>query len=155
MANNLDHTDVLILKTLQNSGRKSNADLAKIVGISPPPCLRRVKKLENKGYIISYHASLNQHMLGFSVTVFATVALENHSDNLLKKFEDQINLIPMVRECYMITGGADFLLKIVAKDFESYQKFLSDNLFTLGNIMHIKTKMVVKNSKNDTGIPFF
>lgn len=155
MANNLDHTDILILKTLQKSGRESNIDIAKLVGISPPPCLRRFKKLEEKGYIISYHARLNQAMLGFAVTVFATVSLENHSDNSLKKFEDQINLIPMVRECYMITGGEDFLLKIIAKDFESYQKFLSDTLFTLGNIMHIKTKMVVKNSKNDTGIPFF
>lgn len=153
MIGKLDRIDLNILNDLQNDGRLTNVDLAKRVGISAPPCLRRVKNLEDRGIIESYQANLNAQILGFGVTIFAEVALTSQNDSDLRVFEEQVQKWPMVRECYLVTGGSDFLLKIVAKDFDSYQTFLSQELSTMDKVAQIKTRMVIRPSKKLPGVP--
>jgi DNA-binding Lrp family transcriptional regulator len=149
----LDKIDLSILKDLQADGRLTNVELAKRAGISAPPCLRRVKNLEDQGVVLSYHANLNASALGFSVAIFAEVALSSQNDADLRTFEEQVQRWPMVRECYMVTGGSDFLLKIVAKDFDAYQSFLSKELSTMPKVAQIKTRMVIRSSKKLPGVP--
>lgn len=153
MNSKLDKIDLSILKDLQAEGRLTNVELSKRAGISAPPCLRRVKDLEDEGVIESYHAVLNQHALGFTVTIFAEVALSSQNDADLRGFEEQVQKWPLVRECYMVTGGTDFLLKIVAQDFDAYQNFLSTELSTMIKVANIKTRMVIRTAKNLPGIP--
>jgi DNA-binding Lrp family transcriptional regulator len=149
----LDKIDLSILKDLQADGRLTNVELARRAGISAPPCLRRVKNLEDQGVVLSYHANLNASALGFSVAIFAEVALSSQNDADLRTFEEQVQKWPMVRECYMVTGGSDFLLKIVAKDFDAYQSFLSKELSTMPKVAQIKTRMVIRSSKKLPGVP--
>jgi DNA-binding Lrp family transcriptional regulator len=149
----LDRIDLNILNDLQNDGRLTNVELAKRAGISAPPCLRRVKNLEDQDIIQSYHADLNAQALGFGVTIFAEVALSSQNDADLRVFEEQVQKWPMVRECYMVTGGSDFLLKIVAKDFDAYQNFLSVELSTMIKVAQIKTRMVIRTAKKLSGVP--
>ena len=112
----LDKIDFQILSNLQTNGRISNVELANLVDISPPPCLRRVKALEDNGYIKGYNADVNSELIGFKVTIFAFVGLESQAESDLQIFENYISLFPEVRECHMLVGEIDFLLKIVAKD---------------------------------------
>ena len=114
----LDDLDLKILNELQKDGKISNVDLASIIDISPPSCLRRVKSLEESGYIRGYNAVLNSELLGFKVTVFAYVGLESQVESDLQTFEKYISLFPEVRECHMLVGEVDFLLKIVANSFQ-------------------------------------
>ena len=153
MISKLDNIDRIILKNLQEQGRITNVELAKRAGISAPPCLRRVKALEDHGVIRSYHAVLSQQALGYAVNVFAEVALSSQNDADLRGFEEQTLQWPLVRECHMITGGADFFLKIVAADFDQYQNFLSRELTTWHKVAQVKTRMVVRTSKQEPGIP--
>ena len=153
MNGKLDQIDISILNDLQNTGRITNVELAKRAGISAPPCLRRVNALEDQGIIASYHANLNPHMLGFTVTIFSEVALTSQNDADLRMFEEKVQTWPLVRECYMVTGGADFLLKIIAQDFDAYQHFLSTQLSTFSLVSQIKTRMVIRASKKKPGIP--
>ncbi len=153
MIGKLDKIDLSILKDLQADGRLTNVELARRAGISAPPCLRRVKNLEDQGIIVSYHANLNAPALGYGVAIFAEVALSSQNDADLRAFEEQVQKWPMVRECYMVTGGSDFLLKIVAKDFDAYQSFLSKELSTMPKVAQIKTRMVIRASKKLPGVP--
>lgn len=114
----LDKIDKKILQNLQSDGRMTNVELAKIVGISAPPCLRRVRALEQAGYIKSYHAQIDPSILGYGVTVFAMVRLESQAEKGLEAFEKLMSDLPMVRECHMLAGDVDFMLRIVAKDWE-------------------------------------
>ncbi len=149
----LDKIDLNILKDLQDNGRLTNVELARRSGISAPPCLRRVKALEDDGIISSYHAELNYAALGFNVIIFAEVTLTSQNDTDLRSFEEHIHQWPLVRECYLVTGEFDFLLKIVAKDFDSYQNFLSTELSIIAKVAKIKTRMVVRVVKKLPGIP--
>jgi DNA-binding Lrp family transcriptional regulator len=149
----IDKIDLCILKDLQADGRLTNVELAKRAGISAPPCLRRVKALEERGVIQSYHADLNSQALGFGVLIYAEVTLLSQNDADLRAFEDQVTHWSMVRECHMVTGGSDFLLKIIAKDFDAYQKFLSSELSTMSRVAQIKTRMVIRSAKKLPGIP--
>jgi DNA-binding Lrp family transcriptional regulator len=149
----LDKIDGIILDNLQSDGRITNIELSRRAGISAPPCLRRVKNLEDQNVILGYNAVLNAQMLGFNIVVYAEVALTGQNDADLRSFEDQVQLWPMVRECHMVTGGADFLLRIVARDFDEYQSFLSNDLTTFPKVSQVRTKMVVRSSKNLFGIP--
>ncbi len=149
----LDRIDRKILYELQADGRMTNIELAEKVGISAPPCLRRVRSLMDNGFIIDYHARLNASMLGYGVTVFAQVGLANQSEKDLNKFIDMVNDWDEVRECYMIAGEADFLLKIVEADWDSYQQFLTRHLTSAPNVSHVKSSLTVKNCKYHTGIP--
>ncbi len=149
----LDKIDRNILKNLQNRGRMTNVDLAKEVGISAPPCLRRVRVLEENDLIKGYHARVNQRALGYGVTIFAHVKLENHSDKELAAFEKQAEEWERIRECWMLTGETDFLLKVVAKNWDDYHEFLTNELMALANIAGVKSSLSIRASKELPGVP--
>lgn len=149
----LDKIDRKILRHLQEEGRMSNVDLAKNVGISAPPCLRRVRGLEDEGYITSYHAKLNPATLGFGIIVFAQVKLGSNAESELKKFEKHVANLPMVRECYLVSGDMDYVIKIVAKDWDSYQKFLTTELTAAPAVSSIKSSLCVRATKEEPGVP--
>lgn len=134
----LDDIDRRILKDLQENGRITNVELARNAGISAPPCLRRVRALEESGYITGYHAQLNAESLGFGVTVFALIGLFSQAETDLKAFEGRVAEWPLVRECFMLAGENDFILKVVAKDWDTYQHFLTHELTAAPNVAHVK-----------------
>ena len=149
----LDEIDRRILADIQADGRITNVELAKRVGISAPPCLRRVRALEEAGYIKGYHADLSAEALGFGVTVFALVGLKSQAEADLVAFEQRIVEWPLVRECFMLAGEADFILKIVARDWDAYQTFLTKELTAAANVGHVKTSLTIRNSKSVPGVP--
>ncbi len=149
----LDRIDRKILNDLQEQGRMTNVELAQRAGISAPPCLRRVRALEEAGVIKGYHADIDASTLGFGVTVFAQVGLSSQSETDLKKFEDLVRSWPLVRECYLVSGEADFIMKIVAEDWDSYQKFLTSHLTTAPNVSHIKSALGIRVAKHKPGVP--
>ena len=149
----LDRIDRRILRDLQGDGRMTNVDLAKRAGISAPPCLRRVRALEESGYIRGYHADINPEALGFGVTVFAQVGLASQAEADLKAFEELVRSWPEVRECHMLAGETDFLLKVVATDWDAYQKFLTTQLTTATNVSQVKSALAIRMSKYEPGVP--
>lgn len=149
----LDKIDKKILERLQVDGRMTNVDLAHEVGISAPPCLRRVRSLEEKGYIKSYHAKVDPVILGYGVTLFALVKLTSQAEKDLKAFEEQVAAWPLVRECHMLAGDVDYILKIVAKDWDNYQDFLTHHLTSAPNVTSVKTSLAVKTAKELAGVP--
>jgi len=149
----LDKIDRHILSDLQADGRMTNVDLAKRAGISAPPCLRRVRALEKAGVIRGYHADIAAETLGYTVTVFALVGLNSQADPDLKAFEALMGSWPNVRECHMLAGEADFLVKIVAEDWDHYQKFLTTQLTSAPNVSHVKSLMVFRTAKYQPGVP--
>ncbi len=149
----LDDIDRKILADLQADGRITNVELARRVGISAPPCLRRVRALEEAGYIRGYHADLSAEALGFGVTVFALVGLKSQAEADLTAFEQQVTTWPLVRECHMLAGENDFILKIVARDWDAYQAFLTRELTAAPNVSHVKTSLTIRPSKHQPGVP--
>jgi len=149
----LDRIDRRILRNLQAEGRITNVELATRAGISAPPCLRRVRALEEAGIIRGYHADLAPEALGYGVTVFAQVGLASQAETDLQAFEHLVATWPEVREAHMLTGEADFLLKIVAVDWDSYQRFLSAKLTSAPNVSHVKSALTLRVSKDEPGIP--
>ncbi|WP_142848359.1 Lrp/AsnC family transcriptional regulator [Telmatospirillum sp. J64-1] len=149
----LDRIDRRILADLQADGRMTNVDLARRAGISAPPCLRRVRALEEAGYIRGYHAEIDPQALGFSVTIFAHVGLNSQAEADLKAFEELVQEWPEVRECHMLAGETDFLLKVVAEDWDAYQRFLTTRLTAAPNIAHVKSALAIRNSKHQPGVP--
>lgn len=149
----LDRIDRKILHDLQDQGRMTNVELAERAGISAPPCLRRVRALEEAGVIKGYHADIDPSSLGFGISVFAQVGLSNQSETDLKKFEDLVKNWPLVRECHLVSGEADYILKIVAEDWDSYQKFLTTHLTTAPNVSHIKSALGIRVAKYKPGVP--
>ncbi|MEK9947066.1 MAG: Lrp/AsnC family transcriptional regulator [Alphaproteobacteria bacterium] len=149
----IDDIDQRILADLQADGRMTNVDLARRAGISAPPCLRRVRALERDGYIRGYHADLDAKSLGFDVTVFAMVGLDSQAENDLVAFEERCADWPMVRECHMLAGEVDFLLKIVARDWDAYQSFLTGELTAAPNVAHVKSSLAIRASKVQPGVP--
>ncbi len=148
-----DPIDRLILAELQDDGRMTNVDLAAKVGLTAPPCLRRVRTLEESGVIRGYHADLNPAALGYSITVFAMVSLKSQAESDLKAFEAHVATLPPVRECHMLNGEIDFILKIVAHDLNEFQSFLTTSLTTAPNVAGIKTSLTIRTSKNAPGVP--
>lgn len=149
----LDKIDRKILKNLQENGRITNVDLAKEVGISAPPCLRRVRALEEAGFIKSYHAFTEAAYLGYSVNVFAMVKLTSQAETDLGAFEKKIAEWDMVRECHMLAGDVDFMLRIVAKDWDDYQEFLTHELTAAPNVTSVKSSLAIRTSKRQPGVP--
>ncbi len=149
----LDEIDLAILALLQEDGRMSNVDLARKVGLTAPPCLRRVRALEESGLIESYHAALNGPALGYTIMVFAMVSLKSQAEIDLKAFEDHVATLPEVRECHMLNGEIDFILKVVARDLQSFQQFLTSQLTSAANVASVKTSLTIRTSKNEPGIP--
>jgi len=149
----LDKIDKKILKNLQNEGRMTNVNLAKNAGISAPPCLRRVKALEEHGLIKSYHAKLDNLALGYGLSTFVLIKLKSQAEADLQKFENECSEIARVREIHMLSGDVDFILRVVAKDWDNYQQFLSERLTTLENIESVKTLPLLRSTKDLTGVP--
>lgn len=149
----LDKIDRRILKDLQRDGRITNVELAQNAGISAPPCLRRVRALEDSGYIKSYHAKIDPVMMGYTVTIFALVKLTSHAEKDLLEFENRIRAQPMVRECHMLAGEVDFILRVVAKDWDSYQNFLMKELTSVPNVTAVKSSLAIRTAKDEPGVP--
>ena len=149
----LDEIDRRILEELRDDGRMTNVELSRRVGISAPPCLRRVRALEEAGFIRGYHAELNAEMLGYTLTVFALVGLHSQAEADLAAFEGRTRSWEMVRECHMLTGEADFVLKIVARDWDTFQRFLTHELTPAPNVASVKTAPVLRRSKWAAGVP--
>ena len=149
----LDATDWRILKELQANGRITNVELAEKVGISPPPCLRRVRALEQAGMIAGYFAQLDEKMVGFEVIAFAMVGLHSQSEADLRAFENRVLAWPLVRECHMLSGETDFLLKCVAPDLTAFQDFVIEELTAASNVASVKTTLVIRRVKFEPGVP--
>ena len=150
----LDEIDRKILAELQADGRMTNVELARRVGISAPPCLRRVRALEEMGYIRGYHADIDARELGFEVQVFAMVRLVNQSERDLTAFEALARDWPLVRECHMLNGEIDFILKCVSPDLSTFQSFLTEELLKADHVANVKTSLVIRCAKEKPGVPF-
>ena len=149
----LDIIDKKLLSELQAEGRMTNVDLARRVGLTAPPCLRRVRALEEDGVIRGYHADLDASKLGFAITVFAMVSLRSQAEEDLRAFEEHIKQLPEVRECHMLNGEIDFILKIVSRDLQSFQEFLTSKLTPAPNVASVKTSLTIRTSKYQPGVP--
>lgn len=150
----LDEIDRKILAELQADGRMTNVELARRVGISAPPCLRRVRTLEESGYILGYHANVDSRALGFEVQVFAMVGLNSQAEVDLSAFEGRCRDWPLVRECHMLNGEIDFILKCVAPDLSTFQRFLTEELTAANHVASVKTSLVIRGAKDEPGVPF-
>ena len=153
-ATRLDEIDRMILAELQSDGRMTNVELAKRVGISAPPCLRRVRTLEESGSIKGYHADVDARELGFEVQVYAMVGLQSQAEVDLSAFEAKCARWPLVRECHMLNGEVDFILKCVAPDLSTFQRFLTEELTAAHNVISVKTSLVIRGAKDEPGVPF-
>lgn len=148
----LDATDWKILKELQSDGRLTNVELARRVGLSAPPCLRRVRTLEEAGIIRGYRALLDDKTLGFDVTCFAMVQLASQSEQDLDRFSTHIRNWAMVRECWSLSGEIDFLLKCVAHDLRAFQSFVLE-LTALPNVRNVRTALTIARVKDEPTVP--
>ncbi len=149
----LDDIDRKILRSLQEEGRLTNVELAARVGLTAPPSLRRIRALEDAGFIRGYHADLDAESLGYNITVFAMVSLKSQAEADLRAFEDHVAKLRQVRECHMLNGEIDFILKIVAHDLQEFQRFLTSELTSAPNVEHVKTSLTIRTSKVRPGVP--
>ena len=149
----IDELDRSILAILQEEGRITNVELASRVGLTAPPCLRRMRALEESGVIKGYHAELDPGALGYGIMVFALVSLRSQAEDDLRTFESHVATLPEVRECHMLNGEIDFILKIVAHDLQSFQNFLTSKLTPAPNVASVKTSLTIRTSKTSCGIP--
>jgi DNA-binding Lrp family transcriptional regulator len=149
----LDPIDHRILRRLQDSARVSNADLAAEVGLSPSPCLRRVRRLEAVGVIQGYAALVDPESVDLPVSVFISVSLEKQAEAALEVFEDAIRRRPEVMECYLMTGDSDYLLRVVTSDVAAYRRFLLDHLTRIPGVASIKSSFALKQVIHRTRLP--
>ena len=150
----MDRTDRAILDHLRRDASVANVDLADRVSLSPSSCLRRVRALERDGVIRGYHADIDPRALGFEVAVFAMVRLHSQSERDLTAFENRAREWALVRECHMLNGEIDFILKCVAPDLSTFQRFLTDQLTAADNVASVKTSLVIRCAKDEPGVPF-
>ncbi|GGA06138.1 MAG: ArsR family transcriptional regulator [Sphingomonadales bacterium CG12_big_fil_rev_8_21_14_0_65_65_10] len=150
---NLDPIDRQLLSELQDNGRITNVALAEKVGLTAPPCLRRVRALENAGVIRGYHADLDPGTLGYGITVFAMVSLKSQSEEALQAFESHVGALPEVRECHMLNGEIDYILKVVSEDLQTFQSFLTGYLVNAPNVASVKTSLTIRTTKHEPGVP--
>ena len=148
-----DDIDLRILSELQGEGRMTNVELARRAGISAPPCLRRVRALEDSGVIKGYRGVLDAKALGFEVSAFAFVGLHSQAESDLVAFEDMIRQWPIVRECHMLSGEIDFILKCVARDLTAFQAFIIEDLTAAPNVDSVKTSLIIRESLYQPGLP--
>jgi DNA-binding Lrp family transcriptional regulator len=153
MSAKLDAIDWRILKELQADGRQTNVALAARVGITPPPCLRRVRALEEAGYITGYHAAVDETRLGFGVTAYAMVGLYSQSETDLRAFENRVLGWPLVRACDYLAGETDFVLRCVARDLPAFQEFVTRELTAAPNVATVKTFVSIRSVKREVGVP--
>lgn len=148
----LDAIDRRILAEMQADGRITNVELAKRAGISAPPCLRRVRRLEEAGVIRGYHADPDPQKLGWEITFFAVVGLDSQKESVLSAFEQMVAAWPEVRECHMIRGGGDFLLKLVARD-TGHENQLTQRLTGAASVARVQTLQTIRTSRLLAGVP--
>ncbi|CAI9120644.1 Lrp/AsnC family transcriptional regulator [Brytella acorum] len=148
----LDAIDRQIVDELQRDGRMTNVELARRTGISAPPCLRRVRRLETTGVIHGYHADVDAALLGWSLTLFALIGLESQKGAILEAFETEVAAWPEIRECHMIRGGGDFLVRLVARD-AAHENMLTRQLTELPNVVRVQTLQTIRTSLDRAGIP--
>jgi DNA-binding Lrp family transcriptional regulator len=151
-ASDLDAIDRRIVAELQLDGRITNVELARRVGISAPPCLRRVRRLEEMGVIRGYNAKVDPPRLGWSVTFFALVGLDSQKDSVLTGFEALVADWPEVRECHMIRGGGDFLLRVVARD-TNHENQITRRLTEAPHVIRLQTLQTIRTSRDVAGVP--
>lgn len=149
----LDSIDRRILDRLQQNGRISNVDLAREVGLSPSPCLRRVRDLEDSGVIDRYVAVLDQRAAGLALSIFVQVTLERQIETALETFERRVADRPEVMECYLMTGDSDYLLRIVVADVAAYEEFLKSHLTRIPGVASIKSSFALNRVKYETALP--
>jgi DNA-binding Lrp family transcriptional regulator len=149
----LDAIDWRILKEMQGDGHMTNVALANRVGLSAPPCLRRVRALEEAGLIAGYTVLLDEPALGFELTAFAMVGLHNQAEAELRAFENLVLGWPLVREAYMLSGESDFMLKCIARDLPTFQEFILEQLTAAPNVASVKTFLTIRRAKRDPGVP--
>lgn len=149
----LDETDWKILAELQQDGRMTNVELARRVGISAPPCLRRVRALEDAGIIRGYRALLDEKQTNYPIMAFAMVGLSSQAEQDLATFEARIMGWPLVRECYILSGEVDFLLKCIAPDLDTFQNFIIKDLTAVKNVDSVKTSLTLRAIKDEPIVP--
>ncbi len=149
----LDDYDRRILDVLQRDARVSNQQLAREVGLSPSPCWRRVRRLEDEGYIEQYVARLSRQQLGFPVLAYVQISLEDHHPDTVREFDEVIRRSEQVQECCSMSGQYDYLIKVVARDMDDYEDFLSGTLLRLAGVQSANTSFVLKQKKATTALP--
>ena len=149
----LDKLDLKILKLLQENGKISNLQLSSEIGLSPAPTLERVKKLENANIIKSYHASVNEAVLGLGVKAFIQISLVRQIDNVMSKFNEHISEIDEVVECFQVTGNFDYLLKVFVKDIPAFEKLIGEKLSKVEEIRQMQTTVILSQTKNSKVLP--
>jgi Lrp/AsnC family leucine-responsive transcriptional regulator len=149
----LDYIDLKIISELQNNGDLSNLDLAARVGLSPSPCLRRVKLLQEAGVLKKKVTLVDAQKIGLDVSVFVQVTLERQIDENLTSFEDEIEKCPEVVECYLMTGESDYLLRVVVPDLQAYELFLKESLTRFPSVLNIKSSFALNQVKYSTALP--
>lgn len=150
---NLDRIDLQILSALQDDARLSNVELADRVGLSPSPCARRVKLLEQQGVIQRYVTLVDAASVGLPISVFIHITLEKQIESALQIFEENVSQYPEVMECYLMTGDADYLLRVVVADLETYQRFLMERLTKIPSVASIKSSFALRQIKYRTALP--
>lgn len=154
MADKLDRYDQMILDILQKNGRITNQELAEAIKLSPSPCLRRVRQMEEDGLIDGYVALLNAKKLGLSLMAFIGISMDRHTPERFEKLESTLASYPEVMECHLITGqDADYLLKVIVRDMDSYQQFLLNKLTRIEGVTGVHTSFVMKSPINSTALP--
>ena len=149
----MDNLDKKIVFELQKNGRLSNFEIAEQVGLSPSPCLRRIKNLEKKKVISGYTAIVDEELFGYPVTAFVSVRLENQTDGTLKKFEEGISTLVEVVDCWLVTGNRDYLLRVVAENLKTYEKFMREDLTKIKGIASIETNFALGSVKTKQPLP--
>ena len=149
----LDAIDAKILKCLQQDGRLTNAELAERVGLSPSPCLRRVRMLEEAGIISRYMAVINQNKVGLGVSAFVHLKLDRPSTESIERIERELSRCPEVVDCYLMTGRSDYLLRVVAPDIASYERFLKERLNKVPGIANIETSFAMRQVVHMAPLP--
>jgi Lrp/AsnC family leucine-responsive transcriptional regulator len=153
MAIELDKTDLQILKILQQNGRITNLQLSNEIGLSPAPTLERVRKLENSGYILSYHALVDEEKLGLGIKTFIQVSLDFHKNNTIQIFLDEIQEIKEITECHHVTGQCDFLLKVYVKDIKSYEQLIMQKISRITVVKTFQTMIIMSTNKKEPTVP--
>ena len=153
MATILDKIDYSILKLLQEDGRITNLDLSKKIDLSPAPTLERVKKLENRGYIKSYHALVDEESLGIGIKTFIQVQLDFHQNDSIQNFIEEVSGMKEITECHHVTGQCDFLLKVYVQDIKAYQHLLMNKISKIRGIKNLQTMIIMSTNKKDMVVP--
>jgi Lrp/AsnC family transcriptional regulator, leucine-responsive regulatory protein len=149
----LDAIDRRIIASLQSNGRLTNVELADHVGLSPSPCLRRVRRLEREGYIEAYRAVLERRRIGLGLTVFIGVKIEDHANKRAEAFQDEIIAMPEVIACHLVAGDVDYLLEVVVPDLEHYQTYLVGKLLNLPIVREVRSNIAIQTLKAGAPLP--